>query len=62
MEILRKFSEQDIQHLSDTNLKMKTTVAQLIAENHELKSKLRQAKRSLKEMSQAIDIMLKNKD
>lgn len=59
MEILQKFNEQDIQHLSETNLKMKTTVAELTAENHALREKLRKAKKSLKVVSQSIESMLK---
>lgn len=61
MEILQKFNEKDIQHLSDTNLKMKTTVAVLTAENQALREKLRVCKRSLKVVSQSIEGMLKNK-
>ena len=59
MEILQKFNAQDIQHLSETNLKMKTTVAELTAENHALREKLRKAKKSLKVVSQSIESMLK---
>ena len=60
MEILHKFDEQDIQHLSTTNLKLKQTVATLLADNHELKSKLKIAVKTLKEVSMTISKKIKS--